>query len=49
MNRPVAVAAERNRSLHLLAREVLFEPLVAVASTGNQVMLGGAALRYALA
>jgi hypothetical protein len=40
----VAVATKRNRRLHLLAREILFEPFVAVAGSRNQVMLSRAFL-----
>ena len=36
----VAVAAERDRLLHLLASEVLLKPLVAVTGAWNQMMLG---------
>jgi len=40
--------AKRNRLTHLLAREVLLEPLVAVASSRDQVMFGGAAFRLSM-
>lgn len=49
VNRVVAVAAERDRFVHLLAGEVLFEPLVAVAGTWDQVVFGGSLFRRAVA
>ena len=39
VDRIVAIAAHANSRLHLLATEILFKPLVAMASARNQVML----------
>ena len=40
VNGPVAVATHRDCHLHLLARISRLKPLVAVASTRNQMVLG---------
>lgn len=40
MNGPMAVTAHRDGNLHLLASISRLKPLVAVASTRNQMMLG---------
>ena len=40
----VTIAADVDRLVHLLTREVLLEPLVSMASTWNQVMFGRAPL-----
>ena len=45
----VAIAAERNRLLHLLASEVLLEPLVAMAHPRNQMVFGGSFFRRSFA
>jgi hypothetical protein len=49
MNRSVAIAADVNRAVHLLAIEPLLEPLVAVQRAGDEVMLGRPALGDATA
>ena len=45
----VAVTAERDRFLHLIASEVFLEPLIAMASARDQVMFGGSLFRRSTA
>ena len=45
----VAVSAKRNRFSHLLAGEILLEPLVAVTSPRNQMVFGGSGFRRSFA
>ena len=48
MNCVVAIATQADRLPHLLASEVLFEPLVTMASPWNQVMLSRSCLGDAI-
>ncbi len=48
VNGLVAIAAQFDCFAHLLAREPLLKPLVAVAGPWNQVMRGGARLHRAI-